>query len=565
MTDSSNTSHHIASVSSSGTAAAVRKRKIENPYHHKDPPTFPNLWRIILLSLGLGIPTWIFTHRPSDHPFLFQWKRVFPNSSLAANSSTRRSFPTIQRPTESSFSNHDDPNLKVMTFQFPQEDAPRKFLAYVPPDVSTYYRDAPGTHVAARPWFDGLAGKFINLSPEYLVLYWDDGHGGSHIADMPPFQAVGTATFPVHQFFISKKKNKSEVVDRIHIHPGQNLYVYDAFERGHARVQDLSSSELELYHIQKNNLYFASQYRKFTGRDWLSLYPHRQRPMYKMWNADYFGQQHWVTSPETHYMVEPPEELLGRMGMDEMQRNRRLYPNARNLTQYRSQDVAMINMTLTVLSCAPRVFEIQNFLSHAEVDHIVHMATGMKLHLSTTSGSDGGQDARSDSSTRTSHNSWVQRGRSPILDSIYARAADLMQIDEALLRQRHESEVPEVPHKSSNAEDFQLVHYAPSEQYTAHHDFSYPSVNKNGQPARFATLLLYLNEGMEGGETTFPRWVNSKSGEKLAVKPEIGKGILFYNQLPDGNMDDLSQHAAEPVRKGEKWLINLWTWDPKFR
>ena len=47
--------------------------------------------------------------------------------------------------------------------------------------------------------------------------------------------------------------------------------------------------------------------------------------------------------------------------------------------------------------------------------------------------------------------------------------------------------------------------------------------------------------------------------------PEIGKAVLFYDQLPDGNMDDFSQHAAEPVRKGEKWLINLWTWNPRFR
>jgi prolyl 4-hydroxylase len=71
------------------------------------------------------------------------------------------------------------------------------------------------------------------------------------------------------------------------------------------------------------------------------------------------------------------------------------------------------------------------------------------------------------------------------------------------------------------------------------------------------------------------------------VKPERGKAILFYNLLPDGNYDDRSQHAAEPVTQGEKvrkqvnvrgqpttpsstanhpfyckWLINLWVWDP---
>ena len=34
--------------------------------------------------------------------------------------------------------------------------------------------------------------------------------------------------------------------------------------------------------------------------------------------------------------------------------------------------------------------------------------------------------------------------------------------------------------------------------------------------------------------------------------------------MPDGNDDDVSQHAAEPVRRGEKWLTNLWVRDPHF-
>jgi prolyl 4-hydroxylase len=83
---------------------------------------------------------------------------------------------------------------------------------------------------------------------------------------------------------------------------------------------------------------------------------------------------------------------------------------------------------------------------------------------------------------------------------------------------------------------------------------------KDGQPSRFATVLFYLNEGMKGGETSFPRWKNAETDEVLKVVPEVGKAILFYNQLPDGNYDDLSQHAAMPVLAGEKWLTNLWVW-----
>ena len=81
---------------------------------------------------------------------------------------------------------------------------------------------------------------------------------------------------------------------------------------------------------------------------------------------------------------------------------------------------------------------------------------------------------------------------------------------------------------------------------------------------RYSTLLMYLNEPIAGGETTFPRYANAESFHELAVKPETGKAVLFYSQLPDGNLDDLSQHAAKPVKEGEKWLINLWFSNPVY-
>ena len=81
-----------------------------------------------------------------------------------------------------------------------------------------------------------------------------------------------------------------------------------------------------------------------------------------------------------------------------------------------------------------------------------------------------------------------------------------------------------------------------------------------GQPCRYATILFYLNDDMEGGETTFPMWRNAETSSALKVKPEKGKAILFYNILPDGNFDELSMHSSSPVTRGEKWLTNLWVW-----
>jgi prolyl 4-hydroxylase len=73
---------------------------------------------------------------------------------------------------------------------------------------------------------------------------------------------------------------------------------------------------------------------------------------------------------------------------------------------------------------------------------------------------------------------------------------------------------------------------------------------------------MYMKDVEEGGETSFPRWLNAETGEALKVKPEKGKAIIFYMVNPDGNLEDLTHHAGLPVIKGEKYFSNLWIHDP---
>jgi prolyl 4-hydroxylase len=276
-----------------------------------------------------------------------------------------------------------------------------------------------------------------------------------------------------------------------------------------------------------------------------------------MWGGEYFGQTHSILTQETHFITEPPKNKL--QPITAQGKKRRFTKDApRILAEYRDREP--LNLTLRVISVVPRTLQIDNFLSPVEVDHITELASGIKLSLSGTGESDPGEKGikaeetvSSVKKTRTSYNSWVKRERSPIIDAIYRRAADLLKIDEALLRHRDKGEVPERDdHLLTLAEDLQLVNYKETQEYTSHHDFGYSRIGKDSQGARFATLLLYLNEGMIGGETSFPRYVNAESFRELKVTPEAGKAILFYSQLPDGNLDDFSQHAAEPVIDGEK-------------
>ena len=44
-----------------------------------------------------------------------------------------------------------------------------------------------------------------------------------------------------------------------------------------------------------------------------------------------------------------------------------------------------------------------------------------------------------------------------------------------------------------------------------------------------------------------------------------GSARCFYDMLKDGNNDNLTLHEAlPPINGSEKWMTNLWIWEPKF-
>mmetsp|Transcript_24176 Transcript_24176/g.44743 ORF Transcript_24176/g.44743 Transcript_24176/m.44743 type:complete len:560 (-) Transcript_24176:372-2051(-) len=460
----------------------------------------------------------------------------------------------------------NDPNMKSMP-------TVPEFKAYVRPHVSSFYQEESRTRMEVKPSFSGLAGKFINMSPEKLDLYWEPGEGkpGHFQGSVGPFQARGTGTYPSHQFSFRSSSHSNEAICRFTVTANTSIYFYDPFAtysgdsaagwcaplsgKLHS-LDQLSTDDRVKYNKHWQNNEFAKKYRDFTGADWLSMYP-RSRPRNDMWRADFFGQEHFVTTKETQFQELPPSSQLGVSGS---------FPRGNQTEQipfqaYRGPS-STASLTLKAVSCAPRAFEMkvdgENFLSSAEVEHILSLAKAQNLARSTVGHGRGGTD-----STRTSFNTWLYREASPVIDAIYRRVADALQIDEALLRQRELHEHPEWPgSRSSLAEAMQLVHYDVGQEYTAHHDFGYPTNIEGDHSSRWANILFYLNEGMEGGETSFPRWRNAETSGPMNVKPEKGKAVLFYMLLPDGNLDDLTQHAALPIQKGEKWLANLWIWDP---
>ena len=176
-----------------------------------------------------------------------------------------------------------------------------------------------------------------------------------------------------------------------------------------------------------------------------------------MWPCDAIGQTYIIQTKEIQYTELPPVDDLqrGTTGYgprpDEIQRQRR----------YKAND-PLLNLTITALSCVPRVFEILNFLSDVEINHILSIAKQSELQKSATAASRSNTEATAtDETTRTSRNSWISRQQDIIIDTIHRRAADALHIHEALLRWRRPSEIPEYnENKISTAERLQLVHYS---------------------------------------------------------------------------------------------------------
>eukprot|EP00971_Amphidinium_carterae_P215494 4277321-Amphidinium_carterae.1 len=145
------------------------------------------------------------------------------------------------------------------------------------------------------------------------------------------------------------------------------------------------------------------------------------------------------------------------------------------------------------------------------------------------------------------------------------------------------------------AESLQVTRYEKGGKYDLHYDFSQigrgesdPQRYPKGDVERAATVLVYLSDNFEGGETVFPRvaapgspgnsvlkyvpraqdaiWsMNtdltdycSEESDVLKLKPQKGGGIVFFGYTPDGHRDMDTVHGSCPVKSGVKLVTQQW-------
>jgi len=215
---------------------------------------------------------------------------------------------------------------------------------------------------------------------------------------------------------------------------------------------------------------------------------------------------------------------------------------------------------LVLSAVKPKAYLFRNFLSSEECDHLMKLAKE-QLAPSTVVGAGG---TSVPSTIRTSAGMFLSKAVDKTLENIEYRIAAA-------------SGTPE-----PNGEGMQILRYDVGQKYDPHFDYFHDAVNpspkRGGQ--RMATMLIYLENTEEGGETIFPRGTRSESfdlpeegnphewsdctSQGLPVKSVKGDALLFWSLTEDYKLDMGSLHGACPVVKGQKWTAVKWIRVAKF-
>lgn len=182
-----------------------------------------------------------------------------------------------------------------------------------------------------------------------------------------------------------------------------------------------------------------------------------------------------------------------------------------------------------------------NVLSASECDRLVEMSVN-KLAPSTTIDKDTGEAAPH--RHRTSRGTFFSLKENEFIQEIDERLGEIIKLP------------------IENGEGLQILNYGLGGEYKPHFDYFPPEqagsavhVNKGGQ--RVVTVILYLNDVDEGGETIFP-------DVGLKVAPFKG-GAVYFSYFQNSQVDPLTLHGGMPVIQGEKWIATRWVRESTYR
>jgi prolyl 4-hydroxylase len=183
----------------------------------------------------------------------------------------------------------------------------------------------------------------------------------------------------------------------------------------------------------------------------------------------------------------------------------------------------------------PQVIVFADVLSPDECGEMIERSRH-RLKRSTTVNPDTGKEDVI--RNRTSEGIWYQRGEDPFIERLDRRIASLMNWP------------------VENGEGLQILHYGTTGEYRPHFDYFPPdqpgsAVHTAQGGQRVATLVVYLNDVPDGGETTFP-------AAGMAVAARQGGAVYFRYMNGQRQLDPLTLHGGAPVLDGDKWIMTKW-------
>lgn len=173
----------------------------------------------------------------------------------------------------------------------------------------------------------------------------------------------------------------------------------------------------------------------------------------------------------------------------------------------------------------PLIVVLGNVLSNDECDELIRLSKD-KLNRSKIGAT------REVNEQRTSSGMFFEDSENKLIATIEKRVSAIMNIP------------------TEHGEGIQILQYAPGQEYKAHYDF-FSSTSKLVNNNRISTLVMYLNDVEQGGETYFPKL-------HLSVSPKKGMAVYFEYFYTNENLNELTLHGGAPVIAGEKWVATQW-------
>lgn len=178
--------------------------------------------------------------------------------------------------------------------------------------------------------------------------------------------------------------------------------------------------------------------------------------------------------------------------------------------------------------------EIPHFLTNEECDELIQYFNNNK-HKQIQSSVDNGYIRDKGSvylKDRNSIQMWIPSKELTLIKKIQRKAQSLIPLMDYL------------------QESIQLVKYSVGGFFKPHYDEKITFFQSRYY--RYSTLLIYLNDDYNGGETVFP-YLN------ITIQPEKGKAIYFKNMdVKTKNILWKSYHGGNTVLSNNKYIANLW-------